>query len=102
MSDPFTMPIQNHRYDKDYSPDLDGPFVWVPTEADRRQAQSNHGQSLERLAQRGGMSWCEMAAIVLNKPWRKFEQPYAKAICRDVLVMRDRIAQAEVDTTTPR
>jgi hypothetical protein len=76
----FTMPIQDR--------ELPGPFVWVPTEADRRQALSNHNQTLERLAQRGGMSWCEMAAIVLNKEWRAFKQDYAKAVCRDVLKNR--------------
>jgi hypothetical protein len=90
MEGPFTMPIQNHRYKRDYSPDLDGPFVWVPTAGDRRQAESNHYQTLERLAQRGGMSWCEMAAIVLNQPWRTYAPAYAKAICRDVLLMRER------------
>jgi hypothetical protein len=76
----FSMPIQDH--------ELPGPFVWEPTAADRSQAISNHDQTLERLAQRGGMSWCEMAAIVLNKRWQRMEQPYAKAVCRDVLLNR--------------
>lgn len=94
----FSMPIQNpvHRGQRDES--LSGPFVWEPTQADRRQAETNHGQSLERLAQRGGMSWCEMAAIVLNKRHQRFEQPYAKAICRDVLIMRSRTVPAPLNT----
>jgi hypothetical protein len=88
MAVPFSMPIQNGRPGRREDPALAGPFVWVPTVGDRLWAEKNHGQSLERLKERGGMSWCEMAAIVLNRPWGKFEQPYAKAICRDVLKSR--------------
>lgn len=79
-AEPFTMPIQD--------PKLPGPFVWEPTEADRRTARSNHSQTLERLAERGGMSWCEMAAIILNRPHQRMDQAYAKAVCRDVLLNR--------------
>lgn len=80
----FSMPIQDN--------ELPGPFVWAPTPEDRAQALKNHNQTLERLAQRGGMSWCEMAAIMLHKPWRKMGQEYAKAVCRDVLIVRARVA----------
>lgn len=97
----FTMPIQNHARGGKRDESLNGPFVWVPTAADRQQAQTNHFQSLERLAQRGGMSWCEMAAIVLNKRWQKFEQAYAKAICRDVLIMRARQGDALQNAAPP-
>lgn len=93
MAERFSMPIRNHKR-PGYDPGLDGPFVWEPTQGDRRQAEANHYQSLERLAERGGMSWCEMAAIVLNKRWQKFPQAYAKAICRDVLIMRERACEA--------
>lgn len=33
------------------------------------QAWKNHGQSLSRLAQRGGLSWAEALAIIENKNW---------------------------------
>jgi len=34
------------------------------------QAQKNHDQSLSRLAARGGLSWCEMAAVLDDRSWR--------------------------------
>jgi lambda repressor-like predicted transcriptional regulator len=61
---------------------LDGgvrPLVWMPVLGhplairavllDRRQALANHGQSLERLAERGGLSLDEAAAIALRRKW---------------------------------
>ena len=92
MSEPFTMPIQNRK-----GPDLDGPFVWVPTKADKDQAYRNHGQTLGRLAERGGMAWCEMAYILLNQRFgrgtRISQDPaYAKAACHDVLIARAKAA----------
>lgn len=32
-------------------------------------ARKNHGQSLRRLAERGGLSLCEAAAIVKRRAW---------------------------------
>jgi len=34
---------------------------WEVAELFRKQAERNHSQSLERLAQRGGLSWMEAA-----------------------------------------
>jgi hypothetical protein len=39
------------------------------------QAQRNHGQSLKRLAERGGLSASEAVAVLENRPW----QPMADA-----------------------
>lgn len=33
------------------------------------QAQRNHGQSLKRLAERGGLSACEALAVAEGRPW---------------------------------
>lgn len=53
-----------------------------PTAADRRQAERNHGgQSLERLRERGGVSWCELAAILSNRPHRRMDQEAARREC---------------------
>jgi hypothetical protein len=38
---------------------------------DARQAKINHGQTLERLAERGGLGMCEAAAIAEKRQWRK-------------------------------
>ena len=42
--------------------------VITPHEA---QANINHGQTLKRLAERGGLSPCEALAILENRRWRK-------------------------------
>lgn len=88
---PFTMPIQNRQGPAE----LAGPFIWEPTKEDRRWADNNHGQTLERLAERGGMAWSEMAFIILHQRYDRAsrvhtDQAYAKAVCRDVLIMRER------------
>jgi hypothetical protein len=41
---------------------------WAMLEPHEDQAQRNHGQSLERLAERGGLGVCEMLFILDNKP----------------------------------
>ena len=79
----FRMPIQRTwtRDGRNMDPTLDGPFVWTPSPEDRRWADQNHGQTLERLKERGGMSWCEMVAIVGNRRWAAMDQHEAKAEC---------------------
>ncbi|MDW3682976.1 hypothetical protein RA280_14705 [Cupriavidus sp. CV2] len=43
------------------------PFAMIaPHEA---QAQRNHGQSMERLAQRGGLAACEAIDIIEGRRW---------------------------------
>lgn len=73
---PFTMPIMlgwQHRHAK-------ASFTWVPTARDRKRADLNHGQTLERLRERGGLDWEEMAACLLDKGlWdEKFENAQAR------------------------
>lgn len=68
----FRMPVENEKYERQY-------LQWEPTERDRKRADLNHGQTLERLAQRGGMSWCEMAAILSDRPWHKMTEAGAIA-----------------------
>lgn len=55
------------------------PLAWMPVLGhplairaallDRRQAEINHGQTLERLAERGGLSLSEAAAVALRRKW---------------------------------
>lgn len=44
---------------------------WSLLEPHESQALKNHGQTLERLAQRHGLSLCEMLAIIERRPWRR-------------------------------
>ena len=57
------------------------PLAWMPVLGhplairaellDAQQAMTNHGQTLERLAERGGLSLDEAAAIVERRRWCK-------------------------------
>lgn len=38
----------------------------------------NHGQTLERLAERGGLSWDETCAVLENRPWSRMGEIEAK------------------------
>lgn len=38
-----------------------------------KQAQRNHYQTVERLAQRGGLSWCELAAVIENREYKNMD-----------------------------
>lgn len=54
---------------------IDAPiFLRLPMalfEPHERQAQANHGQSLRRLNERGGLSACEAVAILEDRAWRR-------------------------------
>ncbi len=41
--------------------------TWKPTERDARRAQRNHGQTLARLRERGGVTWGELELILLDR-----------------------------------
>lgn len=41
---------------------------WAAIEPHRARAEGNHYQTLERLAERGGLSPCELLCAVQNKP----------------------------------
>ncbi|WP_454018462.1 hypothetical protein [Azospirillum sp. Marseille-Q6669] len=44
---------------------------WSLVAPHRAQAQINHGQTLERLAERGGLAPCELLAVLENRPFRR-------------------------------
>lgn len=59
--------------------------AWVPwalLEAHRRQAMKNHGQTLERLKERGGLSPSEMLAILEDREWRAMDDGLALSAIR--------------------
>jgi hypothetical protein len=43
-------------------------------------AQRNHSQSLQRLAERGGLGWCEALAVLENRRWSRDEAAQAKVL----------------------
>ena len=42
---------------------------WWFVEQHREQAMDNHSQTLERLADRGGLGWVELYFVVTDKPF---------------------------------
>lgn len=51
-------------YPKEYIP-------WDMLTPHEAQALRNHNQTLERLAERGGLAWIEVISILEDKPWSK-------------------------------
>ena len=47
-----------------------------------KQAYANHSQTVKRLAERGGLSWCEMDAVLHNRPWQKMDENEAMLTVR--------------------
>lgn len=48
------------------------------------QAKRNHYQTVERLAQRGGLGWSELYAVLHNKPFQKLDANDAMIACRSL------------------
>ncbi len=46
------------------------------------QAKQNHNQSVTRLAERGGLSWCELHAVLHDKRYQKMDTNEAMLACR--------------------
>jgi hypothetical protein len=49
-----------------------------------KQANDNHRQSVERLAERGGLSWCELHAVVHNRKYEKIDTNEAMLAVRSL------------------
>ena len=46
------------------------------------QANTNHGQTVARLAERGGLSWCELFAVLHNQRFQRMDANDAMIACR--------------------
>lgn len=42
---------------------------WAAVEACGRQAIRNHSQTVQRLAERGGLAWAELYYVLRGEPW---------------------------------
>ena len=49
---------------------------WGLIASHENQALKNHGQTLERLAQRHGLSFCEALAIIEDRPWCEMDNAW--------------------------
>lgn len=62
------------------------PLPWRILRPHARQAELNHGQTLERLAARGGLSVSEMLAVLEDRPWEAIDD--VDAIDRITAIVR--------------
>jgi hypothetical protein len=53
---------------------------WGVLASHERQAVQNHSQSLERLAERGGLDLVEMVCVLTDVPWRAVEMTEREAL----------------------
>ena len=51
---------------------------WAIIEKHREQAMKNHYQTLERLAERGGLDWVEVLAVIEDRDWIKMDKEEAE------------------------
>jgi hypothetical protein len=49
--------------------------------AHKNQCDRNHGQTVDRLAERGGLSWCELFAVLHDVRWRSMNEQEAHDCC---------------------
>jgi hypothetical protein len=64
-------------------PLLDGPTIpWALIEPWERQAKENHGQTLEQLAERGGLSSVEAVCVLEGRRFTRDDQFYPLALAR--------------------
>lgn len=71
---------------------------WSLLAPHEEQAHKNHGQTLHRLAERGGLTFCEMVAIIENVHWREtFKLSAIDALKR----LKKHLAEHEQSTASP-
>ena len=55
---------------------------WASLAPHEKQAKSNHSQTLNRLAQRGGLNIAEAVAILEDRPWHTMDRTLGRvALC---------------------
>ena len=68
-----------HPGDRKSYPDLPVSVPWSFVAPHEAQAQANHSQTLERLAERAGLAWSELRAVIEGKPWDFYRDTRADA-----------------------
>lgn len=51
---------------------------WEVIATHEKQAMSNHGQTIKRLAERGGLDWVEALAVIEDRKWVRLDLEYAR------------------------
>jgi hypothetical protein len=86
MSQAFEMPILGERDQRGKRIVPARIFSFSVTPEYRRQAEVNHGQTLERLRTRGGLSWREIRWMLTGRKWNSdsVREEAAMAECLDL------------------
>jgi len=74
---------------------------WSFVEPHRAQALANHSQTLERLAERGGLAPSELHAIVHDRPWVPMDRDKAVAWLVErvqTMAMEQALRRAQVES----
>ena len=58
---------------------------WSAIADHARQADINHGQTLERLAERGGLSYAEFWFVVMDEDWDDWKMAHAQEAGEDLV-----------------
>lgn len=75
---------------------MNGPAIpWVVIAPCERQANNNHHQTLERLAERGGLSACEAVAVLESRKW--YQMSDSEALDRLAEIVKTRYYLVELD-----
>lgn len=74
-----------------YSPPDIRAIPWSFIAPHGAQAYANHRQTLERLAERGGLSPCEAVAVLEDRPWRAMAPGAAAARLRALVTAAEAI-----------
>ena len=84
--------------EREVMPIMGGVFLktipWALISGHEDQAQTNHGQSLTRLAERGGLGPSEAVVIIQDRLWRRLNEPACeRALMRGIVALA--IAEAK-------
>ena len=66
---------------------------WGLISQHEEQAYKNHGQTLKRLAERGGLSFCEALAVLEDRQWRKTDNAWIMVAYYVLKYKRDKAKQ---------
>ena len=87
-------------------PILGDPYLkaipWAMIEPHEEQAQRNHSQSLNRLADRGGLGCSEAYAVMTNNRWKRIDEDWCRLwLCSEIWKRRqaEEAARTTKDTT---
>lgn len=66
---------------------------WALVAPHSAQAWRNHDQTLERLAERGGLDPAELVAVLLDRRWQAMDPAAADAALEELVAAHERAAR---------